>query len=113
MALKKQITLPNGVPMEYHRILQINNVVNSNTVLVIRSYINQEQRNREKYKEIEYSDDIYTSQDFALLPYNDTLTIREAYEYLKTTEKYEGAEDVFDEDDEEMINDEKANNEMA
>ena len=99
MALKKTIILPNGVPMEYHRIAEIQNIVNNQTQLVIYSYVNQEQRNREKNHEIRYSDDIYRTTDYAMLDYNDKLTIKEAYEYLKTTEKYEGAEDVFEEGD--------------
>lgn len=95
MALQKTIILKNGVPMNYHRICQINNVVNKDTVLVICSYVNEEQRNREKNNEIIYSDDIYTSFDYVQMEYNDTLTIKEAYQFLKTTDKYKDAEDVF------------------
>ena len=96
MALKKKIILENGIPMEYHRIAQINNVVNESTAIVINSYVNQEQRNREKNHEIRYSNDIYKIIDKVEIPYNDTLDIVSAYEYLKTTPKYEGAEDIFE-----------------
>lgn len=99
MALKKTIILENGIPMEYHRIGAIENVVNGNTNLKIFSYVNQQQRNREKNHEIRYSDDIYKITTYETIPYNDTLTIKNAYEYLKTTEKYQGAEDVFEEED--------------
>lgn len=96
MALKKKIILENGISMEYHRIAEIQNIVNYNTILIINSYVNQEQRNREKNHEIMYSDDIYKIIDKVEIPYNDTLDIVSAYEYLKTTPKYEGAEDIFE-----------------
>ena len=97
MALKKEIILENGIPMNYHRISQINNIVNVGTQLIIFSYVNQEQRNREKNKEIRYSDEIYKITDAVLISYNDTLKIEDAYEYLKTTDKYKDAEDIFEE----------------
>ena len=98
MALKKTIILSNGVPMSYHRISEIQNIVNGKTKLVIYSYVNQEQRDREKNHEIRYSDDIYRTTDYAMLDYNDKLTIKDAYEFLKTTEKYDCAEDVFEDE---------------
>ena len=99
MALKKTIILENGIPMQYHRISEINNVVNSGTSIVIKSYVNQEQRNREKNNEIRYSDDIYVVLDNVNIPYNDQLDIVSAYKYLKTTDKYYGAEDVFEDNE--------------
>ena len=82
--------------MSYHRIAEIQNRVNYGTILIINSYINQEQRNREKNYEIKYSDDIYKVTDKVGIEYNDTLDIVSAYNYLKTTEKYKDAEDVFE-----------------
>lgn len=100
MALKKTIILDNGIPVSYHRIAEIQNIVNRNTRLLVYSYINEEQRNREKNHEIRYSDDIYIAKSYEDIGYNDTLIIEKAYEYLKHTPKYEGAEDVFEEGDE-------------
>ena len=105
MAIKKTIILSNGVPMDYHRIAEINNIVNRGTFLRIRSYVNEEQRLKEKNKEIRYSDDIYVIEDYVSMEYNDKLTIKEAYDFLKTTDKYKGSEDIFEEKDE-VINDE-------
>lgn len=113
MALKKTIILNNGIPLNYHRISEINNIVNKNTVLTIYSYVNKKQREREKNNDYKYPDEIFKITDYAVLPYNDKLTIQEAYEYLKTTEKYEGAEDVFEEKEEEMINNETSTKEMV
>ena len=99
MALKKIITLENGIPMSYHRIAEIKNIVNYGTVLIINSYVNQEQRNREKNYEIRYADDIYKVVSQMKIEYNDKLDIKSAYEYLKTTEKYQNAEDIFEENE--------------
>ncbi len=98
MALKKTIILENGIPMSYHRIAEIKNIVNNSTMLIIHSYINQEQRNREKNHEIRFSDDIYKIIEQVKIAYNDKLDIVSAYEYLKTTEKYLDAEDIFEEE---------------
>lgn len=93
MAIKKDIELDNGIVLSYHRISKIENIVNDKTKLEIISYINQNQRERE----IEANDDsvnvlkLTTTEE---LEYNDTLTIEDAYNYLKTTEKYENSIDV-------------------
>lgn len=96
MALKKRIVQWNGVPTEYHRIYNIENIVNHGTVIKVYSYINEGEREREKEKPI-YSirtEDIYLAVDEIELPYNDTLTVDDAYEYLKTLDKYSDAEDI-------------------
>lgn len=97
MALQKDITLENGITLSYHRIAEIQNIINDNTKLKVISYINKEQRSKEVLP-TDYSlrEDIYKLISFEELPYNDTLTIQEAYDYLKTIEKYSDAEDVFE-----------------
>ena len=96
MALQKRIVQWNGVPTEYHRIFNIEHVVNQGTTIKVYSYINEDEREREKAKPV-YSiqtDDIYRVVSEEELPYNDTLTVDNAYEYLKTLDKYSDAEDV-------------------
>ena len=96
MALKKRIIQWNGVPTEYHRIYNIENIVNQKTVIKLYSYINKDEREREKNKPIYIirTEDIYLAVDEIELHYNDTLTVDDAYEYLKTLEKYSDAEDI-------------------
>lgn len=94
MALNKTIILENGVPMTYHRIAEIKNIVNVGTVLIINSYVNKEQREREKNYEIKYSDDIYKVIDYVSINYNDKFDIVSAYDYLKATDKYKNAENI-------------------
>ena len=96
MALLKAIKQQNGVILNYHRINGIRNIVNDNTYIDILSYVDEEEREKDK-KYAKYSPNrakllIYSS--FVQIPYNDTLTIQDAYEYLKTLPEFEGSEDV-------------------
>lgn len=98
MALSKEITLDNGIKLNYHRIVSVNKITNTNTVIEIASYINEKQRQ----KEIEYYEDthadkvmnVYIDTNYINKEYNEEDTIKELYEYLKTTEKFKDALDV-------------------
>lgn len=98
MALEKNIELDNGVIVNYHRIVSINKITNIKNLIEVGSYSNSEKRDEEKESlqsnEINYSLDIKIITDFIEAPYDDTMNIKESYEYLKTLEKYKGALDV-------------------
>lgn len=96
MALSKPIKQNNGIVLSYHRIVDIRNVVNDKTYLDVVSYVDNEERIKEQ-NQPKYSPnraEIYKVSAIFALPYNDTLTIEEAYEHLKTLEVFEGSEDV-------------------
>ena len=96
MALIKPIKQDNGIILSYHRISDIRNVVNDKTYIDIISYVNAEEREKEK-NQPKYSPNkpnVYKVNSQEIIDYNDTLTIEEAYEYLKTLPKYEGSEDA-------------------
>lgn len=96
MALSKPIKQNNGIVLNYHRIANIRNVVNDKTYLDVISYVDKEEREKEQ-NQPKYSpskENIYRVNNIYKLPYNDTLTIEDAYEYLKTLEVFEGSEDV-------------------
>lgn len=96
MALSKPIKQNNGIVLNYHRIANIRNVVNDKTYLDVISYVDKEEREKEQ-NQPKYSpskENIYRVNNIYKLPYNDTLTIEEAYEHLKTLEDFEGSEDV-------------------
>ena len=44
MGLKKEITLDNGVSVNYHRIVSINNITNVSTIIEVASYTSEEKR---------------------------------------------------------------------
>ena len=95
MALLKQIELDSGIILNYHRIVSITKVTNHSTILEIAGYTSQAKREQEvnQLKNCEeitiYIDTCFTSAD-----YSEDNTIKDWYDYLKTTEKYIDAQDV-------------------
>ena len=101
MALKKDIKLKNDIVLSYHRISNIDNVINEKTIITVYSYINQYQRDREK-EGVHISSsisDIYMVPHNEYIDYTPQITVTEAYDYLKTLDMFKGAEDVFEEED--------------
>jgi len=96
MALLKPIKQNNGIILTYHRIYNIENIVNDSIKITVYSYPDEEERNKEKEMiesgKILYK--IYIQDSKETYPYETAPTIQEAYEYLKTTDKYKGATDV-------------------
>lgn len=95
MALYKKIKLKNGIEVSYHRIVTINKITNQNNIIEIASYINEEEREKEK-QAIEKKEkmNIFINTEYMTKEYNENENIEEIYEYLKTTEKYKNAENV-------------------
>lgn len=48
MALKKTITMPNGLPLEYHMIAKVDIEPNQRITILRHSYLNEEARQYEK-----------------------------------------------------------------
>ena len=48
MALIKAITLNNGIVVNYHRVVSVNNITNHASIIEIASYISKEKRQEEK-----------------------------------------------------------------
>lgn len=113
MALQKEIELENGIILKYHRITSLNKITNISNTIEISSYANENQREKERiYQQVQlksaYNEELTTEEqelldkginvfintDFIQLPYDEAMTIEDAYEYLKTTDKYEDATDV-------------------
>lgn len=95
MALYKEITLENGITVSYHRIVTINKVTNQNNIVEIASYINEDERQKEKEAiENKTKMNIFIETEYITKEYNEEENIEEIYEYLKTTEKYKDAENV-------------------
>jgi hypothetical protein len=98
MAIKKLITLDNGIPVNYHRVVSINKITNNSNVIEIASYVSEEKRQ----EELDYynSNDenklmnVYINTEYISKDYNETETIEDVYNYLKTTEKFKDAKDV-------------------
>ena len=95
MALYKEIELDNGVTISYHRIVTITKITNYRIVLEMAGYISKEKRQQE-IEQLNNHEEVAVYIDTSLVgvDYDEQLTIKDLYNYLKTTEKYFDAEDI-------------------
>ena len=98
MALRKNIKHKNDIELSYHRIVSLNKITNQTNILEVASYIDGEQRQIELdyYNSTDPNKymNVFIDTSFLNCPYDETKTIEEYYDYLKTTEKFKDAEDV-------------------
>lgn len=102
MAIKKKVTADNGIVTEYHRIAILKIDVNQQNTILVHSYLSADGRQIEK----DYAAGVYNDVEAGLmkfpyvetrrihLDYDENMTVKAAYEYLKTLPQFEGAEDV-------------------
>lgn len=98
MALKKSITKPNGLTLNYHRIAMVKIDTNQQVTILLYSYLNEDARNYEKAYaagEIEGEPTFpYVDYEYINLDYDESMNITNAYEWLKTQPDFIGAENV-------------------
>ena len=130
MALEKEIELENGIILNYHRITSLNKITNELNNIEINSYINENQRNKEKEyqnlqkenmqlqedlnkenlseenreklleknnkmnEELEKGINVLIESEFIQIPYDEDMTIEDAYDFLKTLEKYKNSKNI-------------------
>lgn len=98
MALYKEIELKNGIVLTYHRIVSINKITNNCNLIEVASYISDKKRQ----EEIDYYNstdenkmmDVFIDTNYINKEYSESETIKDSYDYLKTTEKFLNAEDI-------------------
>lgn len=95
MGLSKRVTLANGVQTNYHRIRTIMHDVGNKTLVDVVSYTSRAKREEER--EAGGLIETCVAVDWHEHDYDDSLTVADAYEWLKTTPTFEGATDVLDE----------------
>lgn len=120
MALLKDITLPVGIVLKYHRIASFDIVTNAKVSMTVISYLSKEAREEEKQylleksmrftlmakdtKDLTAEDKIllsspeptmsvYQDSRIITMPYTEEMSVSEAYEYLKTLPEFEGGID--------------------
>lgn len=105
MALIKQVVMPNGLPLEYHRIALVSIDVNSQNTILVHSYLNEEARQYEK----DYAAGLiegeptfpYVHSQYYHPEYSGVMSVSRAYDWIKTNVyEFEGAEDTEDQSDE-------------
>lgn len=113
MALQKRIKKDNGIILNYHRIVALNKITNVLNAIEVNSYINETQRAKEqRYQELQRKNangeeltdeereelqkgiDVLVEADYISTDYDADMTIEQAYEYLKTLDKYKNSKDV-------------------
>lgn len=96
MALKKEIRRSSGIVLSYHRIKDIKNIVNDGTYLTVLSYPDSAARQIElsKPKYSPRGTPVYFEITYFKLDYNDTLSIEQAYDYLKTLDMFVDSENI-------------------
>lgn len=93
MALSKKIELENGIIVNYHRIVSINKITNNSNIIEVASYTNKEKRQEEIERQGQEMN-IFINTTYLNKEYNETDTIKDLYDYLKTTEQFRDAEDI-------------------
>lgn len=91
MAIYKPIRQDDGVTTNYHRVLFLMHTVNRQNSIAVLSYVDEEARDGEKNHTIEQP---YSKSATYEVPYDPDMSIDDAYTYLKTLPKFEGATDV-------------------
>ena len=113
MALNKEVTLDNGIVLNYHRIVSLNVITNITNIIEVASYVSEEQREKEQEyqglqkksaageeitkEEQEILDkgiNIYIETRYVNTNYDEKMSVKSAYEYLKTLPEFNTATDV-------------------
>lgn len=91
MALYKEIKQDDGVNTTYHRILYVQNMINSHCSIAVVSYVDNVARTNELENIISRP---YQKAVTYETGYVEFMTPEKAYEYLKTLPEFVDAEDV-------------------
>lgn len=94
MALYKEMELESGITVKYHRIVSINKITNVQNTIEVASYTNKAKREEEKQAiEKGQTMNVFINTDYISAEYDESLTIEDAYDYLKTLDRFKNAED--------------------
>lgn len=91
MALFKAIRQDDGVTTSYHRILYVTKTVNRQNSIAVLSYVDETARTDEQSSMLAQP---YCKAITYETEYDDNMTVSDAYSYLKTLGKFEGAVDI-------------------
>ena len=103
MGLKKHITLPNGVHLNYHRVVSVTVITNQQNIVEVASYTSNAKRQEEQeaYDQARETGewpemDVFINTQYFNAPYDQDMTVISAYDWLKTLPEFEGADDVIE-----------------
>lgn len=96
MAIIKNITADNGIPLSYHRIALVTIDVNNQCTFLVHSYVDVNARQQElDYRAgiAEVLNPPYVHAEYYNLDYDPDFSVNRAYQWLKTLPQFEGALD--------------------
>lgn len=97
MALLKQIELPSGVAVGYHRIVSLNVITNHVNLIEVASYTSAAKRAEEQAALAANAPmDVFIHTEIHEAPYDQGMTVESAYEWVKALPAFEGAQDVLE-----------------
>ena len=98
MAIRKAVSMKNGLVLNYHRIAMINIEPNQRITILVHSYLDEPARNYEKsYANGEINGEPifpYVDSEYIQIEYDEDMSIKKAYEVLKNMPKFKEAEDI-------------------
>lgn len=107
MGLKKHVTLSNGVQLNYFRVVCMNVITNQQNTIEVAGYTSQAKRREEQAAYAECSEtgsfpeiEVFIDTQFYAAPYDQEMTIADAYGWLKENAGFEQATDIFEEGEE-------------
>lgn len=97
MALIKKVTMPNGLPLGYHRVALVSIDVNNQNTVLVHSYLDEAARRYEK----DYAAGLvegepsfpYVEATYYNPEYSGAMSVAAAYAWLRALPEFEGAED--------------------
>lgn len=99
MGLSLQYTLPNGVVLNYHRIVSLITMVGNQTTIEVAGYTSKEKREEELAMLADPENnpcDVFIDTRFIAIDYDPDMSVNKAYAYIKALPEYSDAEDVID-----------------
>lgn len=101
MALSKKIGLGNGVVVNYHRVVRVDIVTNVQNTIEVCSYTSKSKREEERDALAAGEPfNVFTSTAWHAAPYDQTMTVESAYDWLKANvAEFEGASDVLEDEE--------------
>lgn len=98
MAITKNITAPNGVPLTYHRVVSVNCIKGVQNIIEVASYVSAAARagEAEAIANQVAEQNVYIETNFVNAPYDPEMTYTDAYEYIKSIEPYNDGNDKFE-----------------
>lgn len=92
MAIIKHITLDNGVLVNYHRVVSVNNITNHATIIEVASYTDKEKRTEEKEKLANNEPmNIFIHSQYYNFDYQGYLSVDDAYDKIKQLDIFKGS----------------------